>query len=267
MEWITIALSSLILLISPAGVIVDQVIANQIRDRVDHVEKLAVRVDNRPNYDLLNGKVDKIRIASRGLYPFPDVRIDTLEVETDPIAVNMKALNEGKKHDLAELLDKPLQGAMRLVLTEDDINQALRSQIGNQYLTQLINKLVKQQAGAQTIKYELLSSKIELLGDNRIRLAVQMQKNNSNDATLDLTLEVGIKLISGAKIELVAPSAIVNGQPFAPQVLNRLITGLNPYLDLKTWKNSQILVRLLQLEIGDDQMQIAGFASLPPESK
>ncbi|MGH2415639.1 MAG: LmeA family phospholipid-binding protein, partial [Microcystaceae cyanobacterium] len=79
MEFLTIFLSSLLAAISPAGLILETVVENTLRDRVEAVEQLEVRIDNTPSYQVLQGKVDRVRIASRGVEPIPHLRIEALE--------------------------------------------------------------------------------------------------------------------------------------------------------------------------------------------
>ena len=85
MEWFLIALTGFLTVITPVGLVVDHVIANNIRDRVKSVEELSVRVDNAPSYQLIQGKVNRVRIASRGIEPIDHVRIDTLDIETEKV--------------------------------------------------------------------------------------------------------------------------------------------------------------------------------------
>ncbi len=122
MEIITVLLSSLLLLISPVGIVVDQVAENAIRDRLAGAESLDVRIDNGPSYQLLQGKVDKVRIAGRGISPIPGLRFEVAELETDPIDLAFRPLRRGEV-----VLDKPFQGAARIVLTEADVNAFLLS--------------------------------------------------------------------------------------------------------------------------------------------
>ena len=95
MEWFLIALTGFLTVITPVGLVVDHVIANNIRDRVKSVEELSVRVDNAPSYQLIQGKVNRVRIASRGIEPIDHVRIDTLDIETDPIDIKTNDLKTG----------------------------------------------------------------------------------------------------------------------------------------------------------------------------
>ncbi|RKH75069.1 DUF2993 domain-containing protein, partial [Corallococcus praedator] len=118
MEFLTILLSALIGLVSPVGLVADRLAEDQIRNQFDSVEDLQVRIDSVPSYRLAQGRVDRVRIAGRGLSIQPNLRIAALEVETDPIAVD---LSEGVE------LEAPLQAGVRIVLTQEDLTQALRS--------------------------------------------------------------------------------------------------------------------------------------------
>ena len=122
MEWITIILSTLFTLLSPIGLVADQVAEGLIRDRVYQADLIDVRIDNTPNFRLVGGRVERVRFASRGIYPVPEIRIDTLDVETDPIDIDLPALQAG---DFA--LDEPIQAAAHIVLTTEDLNVFLRS--------------------------------------------------------------------------------------------------------------------------------------------
>ena len=128
MEVFTIFLSSLITIISPLGFVVDSVVAEQLRSQVKSVETLAVRVYNTPSYQPVAGKVDRIRIASRGVEIIDNLRIDTLELETDPLDLNINKIQSlsGIK-SIQSSLNQPFQGGIRLVIKEDDLNFALES--------------------------------------------------------------------------------------------------------------------------------------------
>ena len=90
MEWFTIFLSGLITTISPIGLIVDNVIENELRSQVVNAEKLLVRIDNTPSYKIVNGKVDHIYIASRKVEVIKNLTIDSFELETDSVDIDIK---------------------------------------------------------------------------------------------------------------------------------------------------------------------------------
>ncbi len=121
MEFLTILLSGLLALVSPVGLIVDRVAENAIRSQFKKVDQLQVRVDNAPSYQLLQGKVERVQIAARGLQLQKDIRIAALDVETDSINLEPRSLGQKLK------LNQPIQAGVRLVLSQTDINQALKS--------------------------------------------------------------------------------------------------------------------------------------------
>ena len=75
MEILTIVLSGLLSLVSSGGIFLDYVAANQIRSQIISLEEQAIRIDNSPNYQIARGKLQKVRIATRGLRIKPDLRI------------------------------------------------------------------------------------------------------------------------------------------------------------------------------------------------
>jgi LmeA-like phospholipid-binding len=88
MELITIVLSSLFSVFSTSGLFIDRAIDKSFRSQFTEVQKLNVRVDNAPSYQILDGKIDKVRLASRGLQYKNEIAIDTFELETDAIDLN-----------------------------------------------------------------------------------------------------------------------------------------------------------------------------------
>ena len=67
MEFLTILLSSLLGLVSPTGLVTEKVANNVVRSQFSKVEQLQIRIDNPPSHQLLQGKVQRIRMAGRGL--------------------------------------------------------------------------------------------------------------------------------------------------------------------------------------------------------
>lgn len=266
MELLTILLSSLIAAISPTGLVIDKVIDRNLRDRLYSIEQLAVRVDNTPSYQIIQGKVEKVRIASRGAYITENLRIDTLELETDPINLDLQRLRQIKDtKDFQKSLRQPFQGAVHLVLTEADLNRALRSKEIIQPLTKLLNRLVSRRGGKEAPRYELLNPAIELLENNRLRLQGQLSRVGYSDRpaqSLEILLETGIKVVKGRSIELIEPSGSINGRKLATRILQDLGNALVSGLDLQTLEKSGITARLLQLDIGSDLINLVTFVRI-----
>jgi hypothetical protein len=272
MEVFTILLASLLAAISPAGFIVDKVVANTLRSQVKEVEQLEVRIDNSPSYQILQGKVERIRIASRGLQPIPNLRIETLELETDPLDMDLQRLRRGGKRAVSESLRQPLQGAVHLIVTEVDMNRALQSSKIKSQLQKMIDRLIPKPDDSQAENYEILNSNIDLLGNNRLRLQMQLRNSNSQEqgsSLIDIMLEVGLNLVAGRSLQLIDPIGTLNGKKLSSGFLKRIAESdrLTQYLNLQRLEKQGIVARVLEFKIGENAMNAIGFIRLEPPGK
>lgn len=252
MEFFTIFLSSLLGLVSPAGLVVDQIAQNAIRSQFE-VEQLQVRVDNAPSYQLLQGKVERVRIAGRGLQPKrQDIRIAALELETDPIDLDLRSLGPRQLK-----LERPLQTGLRLVLTQKDINQALQS-------PKLTARLSKLSLGEQ--RYNFVNPRVEFLANNRLRFQVELQEQG-DVKPLAITIETGLSVLAGRQLQLVKPSVSVNGAAAPEQFVSAIATNLSEQLDLRNLEGYGLQARILQLKITPQELEIAAFLRVEPSSR
>lgn len=267
MEWLTITLASVLTLLTPAGAIIDTVLAHTLRSQVQKVEQLAVRVDNTPNYQVLQGKIDRVRISARGIYPLAGVRIEKIELETEPISLDLRRLQQ-KNSSLAAALRRPAAGALHLVLTETNLNQALQSAAVKEQIQTLINNLIPSREEFGSTKYQLSQANFNFLNNNRVALSLQLETQRPDEpaATLNLSLEVGFKLVQGRKIELIDPTATLNGRRISSRLLKGFAEGISTQLDLKNFEKQGIIARLLQLQIDDDKLSIVAFGRIEPRS-
>ena len=265
MELITIIFSGMLSALSNGGWVIDQIAENALGSNVESVETLEVRVDNRPNYQLINGKLDKLRIATRGIQLQQDLRIDLLELETDPISLDLQALGDSSLEELQNSLQQPLQAAARIVITEADLTRALASETLVQKLQEILNNLVAKRAGNSTRTYEISAPQIDLLPDNRLKLELKLRRSRKNqqpDRELALSLELGIKVLAGQQIKLVNLQGTVNGRQMSARLLDGFAQGISDRLQLTSLENLGILARLLQLEITEDKIELVVFTKI-----
>jgi hypothetical protein len=270
MELLTILLSGFFSIVGSGGWVLDLLADNNLSSRLSRVQNLTTRVDNIPGYQIIKGKVTKIRIASRGLELEPKLRIDTLELETDPINLDWDYLNSSRESlstqknfsRLRESLNQPLQGAVRLVITETDINSALQSKNIQQKLQESLNSLLKSKTGSSAFSYTLIAPRIQLLPNNRLRVNAKLERagtRSNNLQSLTLKLEWGLKVVAGKNIQLVKPIGTVNGKPLSTRLLQGFAEGISNRLDLNTLEKTGIIARLLQLEVDEEQIRLAAF--------
>jgi LmeA-like phospholipid-binding len=261
MELIAILLSGITALFSFGGVVVDKNVETALRSQLDHVEQLQVRADNAPNYQIINGKIDKIRVAGRGLWVTKDFRIDTLEVETDPIAIDLKALQADGNSPKASSLQQPIQAGLKLKFGEEDLNNFLKSPEAIDQLQKMTTKtLGGAAAGSLNKDYQIVNPQVRFLGNNRLGLKADLK--DASGETLAINLETGIGVTGGRKFELLEPTATVSGTPVPPFLLAGLTTGLSDRLNVDMLEQRGITARILQFKVNPGQLELAVFMRL-----
>lgn len=83
---------------------------------------------------------------------------------------------------------------------------------------------------------------------------------------LAIALEFGIEASAGNKIQIVQPVGKVNGRTMSSRLLKGFAEGISDRLDLTKMESQGIFVRLLQLEITPDQIELIAFARMETKS-
>ncbi|MEO0457651.1 MAG: DUF2993 domain-containing protein, partial [Cyanobacteria bacterium P01_A01_bin.114] len=169
MEFLSVLLSSLLFIGSPVGGVLDQVAEDAIRARLVDVEDISVRVDNASALRLLQGKVDKVRIGARGVYPIDHFRIAIADLETDAIDLDFGNLKRGRV-----VLDQPLNSAIHIVITPDDLNAFLQSPRFNERLEQIQINLGTAAQSRDVQRYQLINPEAIFLPNNRLQLSFDL---------------------------------------------------------------------------------------------
>lgn len=263
MEFLIILLSGVLGLVSPVGLVVDRTAENLISSQFAKVEKLRVRVDNPPSYQLLQGKVERVLIAGRGLQlKQQNLRIAALELETDAIDLDPRSLGQKQPK-----LKRPFQAGVRVVLTGQDINQALKSPAVEGILRNLgIEELGKPDDDDLEQRYDFVNPQVELLANNRLRFQVELHEQG-NGTQLAIKVESGLDIISGRQIQLVEPIVYVNQEVVTNQLISAIATNLSQRLDLGNLEQYGLQARILQLKVNPQKLEIAAFLRLEPSSR
>lgn len=260
MEFLTILLSGVLGLVAPVGLVVDRTALNAIRSELNQAEALVVRVDNAPSYQLLQGKVERVRIAGRGLkLKQQDIRIAALDLETDPIDLEPGSLGHRQLK-----LRRSFQAGVHLVLEQQDINQALQSEA----VLAILSELDIPQFGANEdsdAKAKFVNPRVELLANHRLRFQVELTA--AREQPLAILVESGIGVASGRKIQLVEPVVYVNQEAVTGQFVNAIATNLNKQLDLSSLEMYGLGARILQLKVNPQKLEIVAFLRVEPSAR
>jgi hypothetical protein len=284
MEVLTIVLASLLSLGSGGGAVLDAIAQGRIGSKIISVEEQSVRIDNQPNYQAAQGKLDRVRIASRGVKIKPGIRIAEVDLETDQVALKLAKLKLDKLDSISDLrksLIRPAMGAARIVFTEQDLNQALQSPEIVAQLQSTLNRLIVSKAGSTNIGYKLSNLQLELLPTNHLEMGFSLSRprssfkpnqrkgkrtgtSRSNIASreLNITLSLEIRVIDGKKVQIIDPQGTVNGRPMSSRLLQGFAAGISDRFDLNSLSADGILARILQLEIDEDKLQLVSFVRI-----
>jgi hypothetical protein len=259
-EFFTILLSGVFTLVAPVGIVADQLAEGLIRERIVRAELIDVRIDNVPNFQIVNGRVDRVRVAGRGVYPIPELRIDTLDVETDIIDLDLPGLQQGRV-----ALDEPLQSAARLVLRTDDINALLQSDRVQQGLEQLAFNLPGADGARQANRYRLTNPRFTFLSGNRLRVQVDLQDQVLNQR-IEAVVETGLQIVDGHQLVLVNPSIVVDDTPVPRQLIESFVDGAQPQLTLTQLSDFGVTARVLRFSLTPEALDLAVFVRVNPDS-
>ncbi|MGB2924387.1 MAG: DUF2993 domain-containing protein [Limnothrix sp.] len=260
MEFLAILMTGVLTALSPVGLIVEEISGKQASQRLYDAETFEVRLDNVPSHQLLSGEIDQVSIASRGVEIIPGVRLDTLEIETDPVSFDAKQLRAGEFGPTS--LRAPVKAGIRAVLTEEDINNALKSPQIAARIQPLINRLLTPPRSPNPPQFKLVSATVDFVGDNRFEFAskiAQINPQTGEREISDLSLAFTMRLISGSQFQLTEASGMINDQPLPPEMLNGFAQGISQGFNLRRFQARGLTARFLSLNVDEQQLETAMF--------
>jgi hypothetical protein len=259
MELFAGLLTTVLGLAGSPGIAIDKIATDFLRGQIVRADVLEVRVDNAPNYQVLLGNVDRVRVAGRGVYILEFLRIDQIDLETDPISIDPNVLQSGKV-----ILRRPLQAAVRVVMRSEDVNTALRSPNVQTSFKNLSIDITGTNKNPEIL--DLIDPEITFLEGDRLRLSASLQSKPTpakpNPSKLDVSINAELKTIGGTKLQIINPKIELSGTPVPERIAKAFTEGLNKVLDLRQLESKGITARVIRLELTEGKMQVIGFAKM-----
>ncbi|MBD2318050.1 LmeA family phospholipid-binding protein [Phormidium tenue] len=259
MELFAGLLTTVLGLAGSPGIAIDKIATDFLRGQIVRADVLEVRVDNAPNYQVLLGNVDRVRVAGRGVYILEFLRIDQIDLETDPISIDPNVLQSGKV-----VLRRPLQAAVRVVMRSEDVNTALRSPNVQTSFKNLSIDITGTNKNPEIL--DLIDPEITFLEGDRLRLSASLQSKPTpakpNPSKLDVSINAELKTIGGTKLQIINPRIELSGTPVPERIAKAFTEGLNKVLDLRQLESKGITARVIRLELTEGKMQVIGFAKM-----
>ena len=265
MEIFVSILSALFAIATSVNMVGDHLVEKRIRAAVQEVDTVAVRIDNTPNYDVLGGKVQRVRVATRDLKISSKIAFTALEVDMDGIDINLQELLEEDLVTeiddvptlrLRELFEDSVQMGTRIVLTQEQLDNIVQSEVINlalsQRLTDVLNGLSDDDG-----EFIINSFKLDLIDKNRI--AVRMKITDSEGEygkkgeEIDVDLELNIKVLDGSTFELLDQKVYIEGEEIEPE--NKVLVA-RP-VSLRVLNELGLNVRVIQWNSDQDELELA----------
>ena len=258
MEFISILLSSLLFIGSPIGFGLDTIAEQTLRSRLNGVEDIQVRVDNGSNLNLLKGKIDRLQVGVRGLYPTAGFRVAIADLDTDPIDLDFGNLKRGKV-----VLDEPLNGALHVVITPEDLNRYLLSDEFTERLNNIKINLGNAAQSREVGRYQFSNPKATFLPDNRLQLELDLSEPSLGEG-LKIKAQTGFTIENGHRLILMDPQVSVNDSEAPEQLLDAFTENLGDRLSLRRLEESGITTRILDASISPEQFNLVMWVSIAP---
>ncbi len=265
MELLVSILSGILAIATSVNMVGDTLVEKKIRSQVQAVDTLVVRIDNAPNYDVLGGKVQRVRVATRDLKISSAIAFKALEIDMDGININLKEfiqedlvteIDDVPTLRLRELFESPVQMASRIVLTQEQLDSILQSQTVNftlsQRLTDTLNGLSDNDA-----EFTINSFKLDLIDTNRLALRANIidleGEYEARGEELNVDWELSIKVLDGSNFEFFDQKLYIEGEEIEPEndvLIARPVT-------LRVLEELGLNVRVLQWNSDQDELELA----------
>lgn len=258
MEIFIIFTSIIMSLFSPVGFILNNSLTNIVVDTSEEVGDVKIRVNSIPTHQLIKGEADSIQISLKQWQPQPNIRVELLELETDSVKLNLPEIRQIKGDNWQKSLKAPLNMGYRVILTENDLLKLLKS-------PQAESIIAKFSGNSQDSQFQIIDLGLNLLPNNRVAINTQIKLPIRGEELLNVNLELSLELIKGHTLKISNIQGKLNNRQLSSKLLQGFADNINTQLNLQNLEKSGITMRLLQLNINEDNLQIAGFIHLQPQ--
>ncbi len=253
MPWLVSVIVLLATLGNLGGYSLEQIAKDLLLKQVDHADRLEVRVVSRPNYQLVNGEVERVQFAARGVVRQP-FRVAVAEMETDPVSLNFSGAKVGLKN--------PLQAAVHLELTEEDLNKTLNSPEAIKAFQNLRAEIPGVLGGSGQVQRITFSEPKISLQEGIVEVQAKLSTPEQSDQTVAVRFRTGVKVDRGTTVRFVNPVFSLDGTPVPTELTTLFLGGVNQLVDLNQLEAQNITARVLRLSIKPGKLVLVGFAQV-----
>jgi hypothetical protein len=174
-----------------------------------------VNVDIRTDpLKLVQGKVESVTVTGEGLVMKNSLRMEKVQVETGAVAINPGSAFLGKIE-----LTQAAEADAQVTLTQDDVNQAFRSD----FIRQKMQGMTIESEG-KSIAVEIQSVAVQFLDQGKVHLNAEIVVEGSQEAETVEAIVIPSVQDNGQRIALEAVPGAEPGSPLTPALLQAIMT-------------------------------------------
>ena len=261
MEIITSLFAILLSTLSFGGIFINNYLSKKISQESADIGEIDIRINSVPTHQLLKGETDGIKLNLQQWKIRENIRIELLQLETDAIKLNLpklRNLSKIKSEDWQEILDSPLNMGWRIILTEKDFN--------NIFLSQEVQSIIKK-VSEDNPEIEIINLSLDFQPQNHIVVESKVKLPFRGKEELNVRLEFSLDLIKGHKFKIKDIKGTLNNRQLSSKLLQGFADNINTNSSLQLLlEKSGITLRLLQFDINEDNVALAGFIHLQSQS-
>lgn len=214
-----------------------------LASQLDHSEAMDVEIQTDPG-KLMQGTVDSVAIVGKGLVMKRDLRLESLEVNTDKVSINPLNAVLGNLE-----LSHPTNAKARFVLLESDLNRAFNSD----YIRAKLRGLKMQLEGKPTT-ISVTQAEIALPGNNQIVV-------NADFLLIELGECKNLTAVAVPRVEddghcIALDILSAEGEDLTEELIMAIFEQMTALLDLRNFDLSGTSLKLQTLEAQKAQLVI-----------
>jgi hypothetical protein len=207
-----------------------------IKSQLNEVDELNIDIRTDP-LKVVQGEVDSVTIAGKGMVVQQDLRMETLEINTETVAIDPLSVLFGNIE-----LTQPTSATARIVLTEADLNRALSSDFLQAKL-----KLLKLQHQEKPITINMEMVRISLPGDGKIYINAEFLVLET--AAKKQVAAVCLPQLNQTEQRITLEILTAEGQGLTPELATAIFDQVTSLLDLKNFELPGMSLHLREFDV------------------
>lgn len=234
------------------------VASQSIRHLFTESEEVEVEIRCYPSSKLLQGSIDNFKMRGRNLVIRRDFWVEEMSFETDAVSIDPSSILGGQIR-----LKQSTQAVAQVVLTEEAINTAFRSDLVQKRLVDVDMESITNLSGGEPVSFREVH--VDLLPENRVKISAKTDLPNCNDVPISLlaTLTVEKRRRISFKQPQFEPAGVSESVVGLSEILsNAFAEILDNMVDLDRFDLDGVMLRVNRLETQGKKLVFSGYAQI-----